>query len=324
MPRPAVSSLCGNVGLVLTTALLAAALATGCGSSVSALSKDGGTSGGGGKTGSAGGSGATGNAGNGSGSAGASGATGAGGVNGMAGATGAGGVGVTQCTDGIDNDHDGLIDSADPECTGSADNDEGSFATGISGDNMDACKQDCFFDGNSGMGDDGCQWQLQCDPQIKTGACVYDPSYVQKHSTLCSGADISQKCIDNCRKYVPNGCDCFGCCAVPGSTVAIRLTSTCTSKDLNDPTKCMPCTQVTQCMNTCGRCELCVGKTSVPADCGPVGTDGGTPPGDGGTPADGGMGTPQCEGAQTCVAGPVSTCPDGTGCVTGCCIPIVQ
>ena len=34
------------------------------------------------------------------------------------------------------------------------DNDESSFATGIPGDNMDACKQDCFFDGNSGMGDD--------------------------------------------------------------------------------------------------------------------------------------------------------------------------
>ena len=28
----------------------------------------------------------------------------------------------------------------------------GPFATGISGDNMDACRQDCFFDGDSGMG----------------------------------------------------------------------------------------------------------------------------------------------------------------------------
>ncbi|HVR61648.1 MAG TPA: hypothetical protein VMU50_07095, partial [Polyangia bacterium] len=93
------------------------------------------------------------------------------GGTGTAGATGTGGaggsifkvpIGMTQCSDGIDNDGDGLIDSADPECTGPADNDESSFATGIPGDNMDACKQDCFFDGNSRLGDDGCQWQLEC------------------------------------------------------------------------------------------------------------------------------------------------------------------
>ena len=73
-------------------------------------------------------------------------------------------IGHTQCSDGIDNDGDGLIDYADPECVGPNDNDESSFATGIPGDNMDACKQDCFFDGNSGMGDDHCLWQLKCDP----------------------------------------------------------------------------------------------------------------------------------------------------------------
>jgi hypothetical protein len=228
---------------------------------------------------------------------------------------------MTQCSDGIDNDGDGLIDSADPECTGSADNDEGSFATGIPGDNVDACKQDCFFDGNSGMGDDGCQWQLQCDPLIKTGSCTYDPSYVAKHADLCSTtASQSQKCIDNCRKYVPNGCDCFGCCAVPGSTTAVRLSSTCTEKDLADPTKCSPCTQVTQCMNTCGRCELCVGKTTVPADCG---YDAGTSP-DASPPPDSGYGNPACADGVSCTTGAATTCPTGYGCVTGCCLPIVQ
>jgi hypothetical protein len=235
-------------------------------------------------------------------------------------------VGVTQCTDGIDNDMDGLIDGADPECTGSADNDESSFGTGIPGDNVDACKQDCFFDGNSGMGDDGCQWQLQCDPMITTGACTYDPSYVSKHMDLCSTTmSQSQKCIDNCRKYVPNGCDCFGCCAIPGAPTPIRLSSTCTTASFNDPSKCAPCTMVTQCMNTCGRCELCVGKTSVPEDCTITDTDGGGQPGgDGGTPSDGGHGVATCEGAQSCVPGPNDGCPTGTGCVTGCCIPIVQ
>ena len=61
-------------------------------------------------------------------------------------------VGSPQCSDGIDNDGDGKIDYDDPECVGPLDNDESSFATGIPGDNMDACKQDCFFDGNSGAG----------------------------------------------------------------------------------------------------------------------------------------------------------------------------
>ena len=42
------------------------------------------------------------------------------------------------------------------------DNDEGSFATGIPGDNKDANKQDCFFDGNSGGGDDGCNQHVCC------------------------------------------------------------------------------------------------------------------------------------------------------------------
>src|SRR5262245_30315987 len=120
-------------------------------------------------------------------------------------------IGMTQCSDGIDNDGDGLIDYNDPECIGAADSDESSLATGIPGDNIDPCKQDCFFDGNSGMGDDGCEWQLKCDmanPGQGVG-CPYDPNY---HN--CPGAQ-SQKCIDNCRKYVPNGCDCFGCCAIP-------------------------------------------------------------------------------------------------------------
>src|SRR5581483_2224621 len=38
-------------------------------------------------------------------------------------------IGHTQCSDGIDNDGDGLIDYADPECVGPNDNDESSFAT---------------------------------------------------------------------------------------------------------------------------------------------------------------------------------------------------
>jgi hypothetical protein len=308
-----------NLGLFLGLAVLAGGFAGGCGNSTSALSKDGGPTGSAGKTGSAG-------------SSGTAGVSGTAGGTGTAGATGTGGaggsifkvpVGMTQCSDGIDNDHDGLIDSADPECTGPADNDEGSFATGIPGDNVDACKQDCFFDGNSGMGDDGCQWQLDCDPRSTNNKCPFSQSYVDKHMTECSTtASQSQKCIDFCRKFVPNGCDCFGCCAVPGAPTPIRLDPTCTAKDFGDPTKCSPCTQVTQCMNTCDRCELCVGKTTVPEDCTTGSSDGGTTNPDGAPPADGG-GTPNCTGGVSCVPGPNAVCPTGYGCVTGCCLPVI-
>src|SRR6185295_16580865 len=126
------------------------------------------------------------------------------GTGGTMGAGGVGGgkipIGQTQCSDGIDNDGDGKTNYNDPECVGPLDNDEGTFATGIPGDNMDACKQDCFFDGNSGMGDDGCDWNLKCDPaNTNPGQCMYDSKF-----NNCS-AQQSQKCINNCRKLTPNG-----------------------------------------------------------------------------------------------------------------------
>jgi len=64
--------------------------------------------------------------------------------------------GAPQCSDCKDNDGDGKIDGFDIQCTGPLDNDEATFATGIPGDNKDAVMQDCFFDGDSGAGNDGC------------------------------------------------------------------------------------------------------------------------------------------------------------------------
>ncbi|HEX3695788.1 MAG TPA: hypothetical protein VH374_10395 [Polyangia bacterium] len=238
-------------------------------------------------------------------------------------------VGSTQCSDGIDNDGDGLIDYDDPECVGPLDNDEGSFATGIPGDNVDPCRQDCFFDGNSGMGDDGCDWQLKCDP-LNVGAtashqCAYDAKYVQTHAMECSvSASQSAACIKNCRPLTPNGCDCFGCCLIPGAATAIRLAGTCTAKDFGDPSKCPPCTQVQQCSNPCDHCELCVGKTTLPADCANNPGDGGAPTPDAGTTP-----TPSCGSYAVCARtaqgsiDPVTACPQNYGCVQGCCIPTV-
>jgi hypothetical protein len=246
-------------------------------------------------------------------------ASGSGGTTatGTGGATGSGGTGIKvgnpQCSDGIDNDGDGKIDYDDPECVGPLDNDESSFATGIPGDNMDACKQDCFFDGNSGAGDDHCDWQLKCDPASVNTKCPYDSAYASSHTTECStSASQSQACITACRKLVPNGCDCFGCCVVPGAPAPILLAATCTAADFNDPTKCPRCTQVTQCSNPCEHCEICIGKPTLPPDCIP---DGGT---DGPPPNNCGTDYVPC-GPGTSI--PADGCGPNYGCVTGCCIP---
>ncbi len=224
----------------------------------------------------------------------------------------AAGIGSAQCSNGIDDDNDGLADYFDPECVGGLDDDESSFATGIPGDNMDACKQDCFFDGNSGGGDDGCDWQLKCDPLNTNAKCPYDANYAQQHTSECSvSASQSQSCIDHCRPLVPNGCDCFGCCVVPGVATPIRIAAGCTADDFDNASKCPACTQVTQCANPCEHCELCIGKPELPADCA---TDGGTP-------------APTCDQGWTpCGPGtdtPADGCPPNYGCITGCCTSLV-
>jgi hypothetical protein len=220
-----------------------------------------------------------------------------------------------QCADGKDNDGDGKIDSLDPECVGACDNDEGSFATGIPGDNMD-CKQDCFFDGNSGMGDDGCEWNLKCDKANPGGAsCPYDMNFNNCPTTQ------SDRCIRNCRKLTPNGCDCFGCCAVPvgSEVVSLRLGGSCTADKFGDPVACPRCTQNTACVNSCEKCEVCVGKPAPDPSCTPPAADGGAPATDAGPGP-----TYQCPtGQMSCGPGgqvPSDGCGAGYYCTTGCCV----
>jgi len=255
------------------------------------------------------------------------------GMSGVGGTTGTGGtggatlppayceLGTTQCNDGVDNDGDNLADSLDPECVSPCDNDEGSFATGISGDNIDACKQDCFFDGNSGMGDDGCEWNLKCDSNNPGGdSCPYDPNY-----SNCP-TEQSQKCVKNCQKLAPNGCDCFGCCAVDvgGQSANVLLTGSCTADKFGDPTACPRCTQTQDCLNPCDACEVCFGRPAPAASCmGGSGTpDAGSTPGpDGSTPA------PMCPaGSMSCGPGgqvAADGCEAGYFCQTGCCVRFV-
>lgn len=255
-------------------------------------------------------------------------AAGQGGVGGALLGVDGGSCGTTQCTDCLDNDGDGLSDGFDPDCTGYLDNDEGSFATGIPGDNIDPCKQDCFFDGNSGQGDDKCEWNLACDPKSPGAAlgCPYDPK-----AKNCPGPP-SQACLDKCLGSVPNGCDCFGCCAfqTAAGTKSVLLLPTCDSKSLDDPTKCPPCTQSTQCGNPCDPCELCLGKNELPKECqgasgaaGASGSGGAAGAGAAGTSAGGAPAGPQCPaGAVSCTQ--AQPCAAGYYCLTGCCQIIVE
>jgi hypothetical protein len=199
-----------------------------------------------------------------------------------------------QCNNGVDDDGDGTVDGFDIECTGAIDDDEGSFATGIPGDNRDPKWQDCFFDGNSGHGDDRCRYPTEC----LTGELSLDDD-------ACA---VTQACRDNCQPRTPKGCDCFGCCAVPvpgGGETNVLLTDTCSAEKVGDTEACPVCVPSTECV------------PAPPVDPDPV--DPGTP--DAGTP-DPDPVDPECNGRIQCDE--AGGCPVGDFCSQGCCLVIIE
>lgn len=233
------------------------------------------------------------------------------------------------CNNGLDDDGDGLIDGLDPECTGPLDNDEGSFATGIPGDNRDPKWQDCFFDGNSGAGDDGCRYRTEC---LYGDLPPDDPN--------CT---VTDQCVKFCAPLAQNGCDCFGCCTVQaadGSTVDILEAASCSLASLDDEKACPRCTKSTQCGNECGECELCPGKTveDLPSSCnkppstggagGNTGTGGAPSTGGSSNGGDGGAVEPPpsytCDGGEQVCGQGLPACPGSYYCLLGCCVPSVR
>ena len=201
------------------------------------------------------------------------------------------------CGDCMDNNGDGKLDTADPECVSPCDDQEDTFATGLPGDNMDPCKQDCFFDGNSGGGPGDCAWDLKCDPKSPGGdKCPYDPK------AMCA-ADQSQECVDSCQ--VPNGCDCFGCCTVSVDGVSYDIFLGDQNCSLASIETCLECTKNEDCDDACQpeNCEVCFGETEPPPGCD----------------------MPTCEGSEPCKVDNMgnSNCPADQFCSTGCCVPIV-
>jgi hypothetical protein len=205
-------------------------------------------------------------------------------------ATKSGTLVVCQCSDGIDNESppDGFIDAADPDCTGPFDNDESSLATGVPGDNKSPYVQDCFFDGDSGGGNDGCRWDIRC--------MDFEPPYEGTH---CNNQKLDG--CGFCQVLTPNGCDCFGCCEVfvgGQSQGYIRITEGCTLTDVAGT--CQSCTPVPDCLNTCEECEQCIGKDPDPSCTPDQICPGGEPP---------------CDVDGSCL--------NGLTCVSGCCKNII-
>ncbi|MEI8257904.1 MAG: homocysteine S-methyltransferase family protein [Deltaproteobacteria bacterium] len=204
-----------------------------------------------------------------------------------------------QCGDCVDNDHDGLTDSDDPDCLGPCSNSEGpTLDPNVGGGTASACTLNCYFDYGIGAGSDGCHWDHTCDPlevapnyPPRGSHCAYDPASVGGRTCPASQ---STTCIDTCRPLTPNGCDCFGCCTFPsiaGRSAAlggefVYLGSrdaagnpSCTLAGAADTALCHSCTPVRDCFNECGHCEVCLGRPTPPADCFPP-----PPPADGGYP----------------------------------------
>lgn len=225
--------------------------------------------------------------------------------------------GSAQCSNCIDDDNDGLIDGFDPECSGPLDNDESSFATGIPGDNIDKTDQDCFFDGNSGQGNDGCNQHTCCllgAPDKATCAQLAPLANANKYDIAqcyppVGMAEIPPKCTMVCGGITPPGCDCFGCCTLCDGAncfdIAINpvISPGCDPTNISDPNICKRCTKTENCGSSeCGgdTCVLCPGQdpSTLPSSCG---------------------GMNECPmGYEAC--GADNSCPVGTYCSAGCCI----
>jgi hypothetical protein len=234
---------------------------------------------------------------------------------------------VYQCGNCIDDDMDGFIDDEDPNCLGPCDHNEAAFDLRIPGNPLSGCNRDCYFDSDSGSGNDNCDWALQCDPLTPIKDCC-DPGV---HDGMCMPAEEYKTrscaspevqvplCHAVCLPLTPNGCDCFGCCDIRtydspdqehwvyiGSYDELQSgpkTGTCDldAARAGDTQACRPCTPQSDCVKPCGECQLCLGKTELPAHC----TD----------PEE------RCPGGQqVCGAPGDCPCPAGHFCLTGCCV----
>lgn len=219
-----------------------------------------------------------------------------------------------QCNNCIDDDLDGFIDGDDPHCISPLDDNEFGFATGIPGDNQAKFRQDCFFDGNTGSGDDGCNIHTcclltECPDDLAKSGWNNNKTYQENFDANCG---LTEQCKNNCGPLSPPGCDCFGCCTIchDGQChdvyVNPAIAPDCDLDVLGDPDKCPPCTPHPDCGSPCdpAGCILCPGQT---ADDLP----------------------PECEGQNECPSGQTACedsgdCQENQYCNNKCCVFVIQ
>jgi hypothetical protein len=226
---------------------------------------------------------------------------------------------IYRCGNCLDDDGDQLIDADDPDCTGPCDDTEDSYFGGIPGQNNAPCRQDCYFDQDTGSGNDQCFWSQDCDslsvapsyPPSGDAHCAYNPqAMIPGSGSSCAALAQAEPsaCLSSCLPITPNGCDCFGCCELPAESgkyvwigSSTQNVGTCDAAHVADPLACRPCTPVASCFNSCDPCEVCVGRTTPGPGC--------TAPGTG-----------RCPVAQAACGQPgESACGAGYYCITGCC-----
>lgn len=205
------------------------------------------------------------------------------------------------CGNCIDDDADGLTDAQDPECLGACDDTEDRLNFGYVGEGSGNCLIDCYYDRDSGQGNDGCRWDRQCwDTQGADPSCPFDPLRVGSNQCPFNQNAV---CQSACFDLRPNGCDSLGCCEFPGfggifvGSHDAAGTPTCTLQNLADPNACWRCQQQPNDTNLCESCEVCVGR-----------------------PLPGSCSQQDCPaGRQLCGQPGQASCLPGEWCVTGCC-----
>jgi hypothetical protein len=172
---------------------------------------------------------------------------------------------VHACGDCADNDGDGKVDLADPDCLGPCQDSEETFVNSQPGQGHGACALDCYFDGDNGFGNDDCEWSHVCDPLSVAPnfppegmTCAYDPTVKLPRGGSCDAAQ-SDQCRAVCGPLTPRVCDCFGCCLLSGASTSVFIGSvddqgkpSCDPTHAGEPTRCEPCTRVTSCLGTAG------------------------------------------------------------------------